>query len=317
MIRTEENCLFYAISQDDVGEVKQLLDNGADVNARSITGGYPLWYARDSEKSVEIAKLLIDAGTDVNGAFQLPGSEWHKGCTPLHKFASFCNIDLMSLLIKNGADVNVQNNVGITPFLFLCAYVQPDIKRYKIKEAMKLLVGNNANIHHKLINKGVIELAHGSGNFNVITELLKYDIDKTVNGEPLLFSMFDKVSYFKKFVNAGADINGTLKRGFVGGNLLFISINSDKLSITKFLIKKGIDITHQASNGQTPAICAAISKNKAQLLVLLEAGADPFIEDNCGKSAMDYLTKTDFKHDIEKVLLEKEVDADESLSMGL
>lgn len=62
---------------------------------------------------------------------------------------------------------------------------------------------------------------------------------------------------------------------------------------------------------------AAIKNNEKQFMVLLKAGADLFIEDCSGKSAMDYLTDTDFKHVIEKILLEKEIDEDESISLGL
>lgn len=305
----QANDLFYAISADDIEMVKCLLDNGIDVKVKPSLGGSPLWFVQNTEIGVEIASLLINAGADITIKDDFNG-------TALHRYSAFCNFELMSLAIKNGADVNMRNSAGITPFLALCAHREPGVESAKIKRAIELLINNRANIYENdITNKSAVDLAYCNDNFDVITELLSYDVDQAIDDSPLLFSMINNIPYFKEYVNAGADINQTTS---CGENILFGAIDGNKISLTRFLIKKGIDINHQNNVGQTPAMYAAIMHHKKQFLALLEAGADLFIEDKRGKSAMDYLTDTNFKHDIEKILLEKEMDdQDDSVSFGL
>ena len=127
--------LFDAIYNNRIKVANLLINNGADVNARSNYGQTPLFNA----KNVNTAKLLIDNGADVN-------ARDHYGQTPLfwergdHSFSmsscpndngknSTCYepingegkqyIDLVKLLIKNGADVNTKDLSGETPLFIL------------------------------------------------------------------------------------------------------------------------------------------------------------------------------------------------------
>jgi hypothetical protein len=57
-----------------------------------------------------LVKLLLDRGADANGADK-------NGNTPLMEAASHgCDRELMRLLIKAGAKINVTNGSGLTPF---------------------------------------------------------------------------------------------------------------------------------------------------------------------------------------------------------
>jgi len=89
--------------------VRYLLLKGADVNLPSQNGYnvYPL-HAAVSNNFEEIAKMLVEAGAEVN---VLQSSR----TTPLHTAAQNGNIELLILLLENGARVDIKNDFGKTP----------------------------------------------------------------------------------------------------------------------------------------------------------------------------------------------------------
>ena len=105
---SESPTIHEASSGGDIDMVKQLLDAGADVNAKDdLTGMTPLLDAVSSGKK-EVAALLIGKGADVNGKIAM-------GFTSLHNAAGSGRYEIVELLIEKGADVNEKNDFGITP----------------------------------------------------------------------------------------------------------------------------------------------------------------------------------------------------------
>ncbi|MEJ6982311.1 ankyrin repeat domain-containing protein [Pedobacter sp. P351] len=87
---------------------RYLLLKGAEVNACSKNGFnvYPIQSAV-AANNIEIAKILLEAGADVN-VRQI------SGVTPLHSAAQHGNIDLIILLLEAGANVNAVTEDGKT-----------------------------------------------------------------------------------------------------------------------------------------------------------------------------------------------------------
>ena len=89
----------------------KLLSLGVDVNARDVGGRTPLHYCNlnrgHNEVTLKMAARLIRAGADVNAKDRTGG-------TPLHYGAVACNIDVVKLLLANGADPDIQDNAGFT-----------------------------------------------------------------------------------------------------------------------------------------------------------------------------------------------------------
>ena len=81
---------------------------GADVNARDNYAQTPLYEAVQLGHK-DVAALLIQNGADVNA------KTYHDGPTPLHWAAYLGHKDLVALLMENGADVNAKDKVGKTP----------------------------------------------------------------------------------------------------------------------------------------------------------------------------------------------------------
>ena len=88
--------------------ISLLLDGGADINARSISGSTPLHLAA-SFQTAEIVALLLDRGADIN-------SRDMDGETPLHLAVRHNTSGVVELLLYRGADINARNNTGETPF---------------------------------------------------------------------------------------------------------------------------------------------------------------------------------------------------------
>jgi ankyrin repeat protein len=84
-----------------LGIIKQLIEKGADINARTSDGVTVLMATSDDPRSLNIAKLLIEKGADVN-------AKTFAGVTALFWAAQFDNYEMAKMLVENGADVNVK-----------------------------------------------------------------------------------------------------------------------------------------------------------------------------------------------------------------
>lgn len=93
-----------AAKSGDIGQIKQLLAEGADVNEPGLAT--PLFYAVQRNHT-DAARLLIERGADVNRA-----STWG---TPLHEAAKRGNAEIVALLLEKGADPTVTASKGMTP----------------------------------------------------------------------------------------------------------------------------------------------------------------------------------------------------------
>ena len=100
----------------DVAAVRQALAAGVDVdvvNGRAANGdggNTALWFAAQGPwaNGVEVARVLIEAGADVN-------KRCEHGRTALHMAAAWGHADVAQLLLENGADATIVDDEGMTP----------------------------------------------------------------------------------------------------------------------------------------------------------------------------------------------------------
>ena len=99
--------LHVASAHGHIEIVPILLKNGADVNARDI-GGKTALHLASRQGQTKIAQLLIDNGADVNAKSHFLDE------TPLHVASAHGHIEMVQLLIDNRADVNAKDSAGWT-----------------------------------------------------------------------------------------------------------------------------------------------------------------------------------------------------------
>lgn len=98
-----------AVVTGNIDALKQHINAGTNVNEKDPFGGSsPLISAAVFDKP-EMAKVLIDAGADIN--FQN-----NDGSTALHTAAFFCRLEIVKMLLDKGADKTIKNKFDDTAY---------------------------------------------------------------------------------------------------------------------------------------------------------------------------------------------------------
>jgi ankyrin repeat protein len=117
--------LLEAVQGNEIKKVKNLIAQGASVNARTEFGETPLHLAQ----SKEMAGFLLSKGADIHA------KDNEFGMTPLFNAPK----EIFKLLISKGADVNARSKKGLTPLAW-SAYGD-DLDR------IKLLISKGADVN--------------------------------------------------------------------------------------------------------------------------------------------------------------------------
>jgi len=121
--------LFNAIENNDVNEVKRLIEDGADLEARDERKRTAL-YVACSEGHLEIAKLLIENGADIE-------AKGYDNQTPLIAASIYNKIEIVKFLIKNGANIEATGFWDETALMLVTRLNKTFKKEYQ--EIVKIL----------------------------------------------------------------------------------------------------------------------------------------------------------------------------------
>jgi ankyrin repeat protein len=179
--------LVEAAKTGDVGQVRRLIDAGADVNAPAEHGLRPLLVAAH-HRHLDVVRALLAGGADVNYAGFSEG-------TVLVFAAETGNTELVSLLLDAGADANLALSEDGQMALHVAAFLDR-------KEVVPLLVRAGADVNRqtrsnagtnmfnggaKLWGETPLHFAAAYASPATIEALLAAGADKTVgnaHGEP-------------------------------------------------------------------------------------------------------------------------------------
>ena len=103
---TKHKSLISAVQKGDLITVKELLDNGSNVNKPDKDGYTPLHWAAQEGFS-QICNLLLERDADVN----LPDNE---GFTPLEVAVTKNQVGIVKKILESNANIHI-NRQGFTP----------------------------------------------------------------------------------------------------------------------------------------------------------------------------------------------------------
>lgn len=115
--------LIAATDMDSRELVTALLKHGAKVDGRDEDGNTALHYA----KSIQVAKLLVEARADLNAANST-------GITPLDAESEMGNFEIIKLLVENGARLDLKSKDGKTALDFA---KDEKVKAYLLSQGTK------------------------------------------------------------------------------------------------------------------------------------------------------------------------------------
>ena len=221
------------IQEGNIENVKLLLDQGVDINARDSNDFFPLLLAY-KKGNVEIMKLLLDKGADTELTFK------PYGFTILADAVHNYKDTMAKLLIEKGANVNVKlfdiapvaferlSRTDINIFnLLLSKGLDINIRNHR-NETILIHACYDCNYSIKIIKK-ILELN---------PDLLNAKDDKDNN--PLINAC--KIGYINLvnfLIEKGADI---LVKNKKNRSALSYAVKNGNFDVAKFLIEKGADI---------------------------------------------------------------------------
>jgi ankyrin repeat protein len=128
--------LHLAIREESVEIARMLIDAGADLDVQDTWGSKTPLHDAALWRRIEIARMLIDAGASVD-------VQDNDGWTPLHWAARYGQVEIVKMLIDAGADVNVQNENGFTPLHWAAIKGNEEIAQMLIDAGARKDIPNN------------------------------------------------------------------------------------------------------------------------------------------------------------------------------
>jgi ankyrin repeat protein len=216
---------------------------------------YELFTAVDSGES-EICESLIKKGADVDAR----NSNYH---TPLYNAAHQCNIDVVKVLLKNGASVNYKSqDTGETPLHAAAA----TSNFYDAPKTIKELLEHGANIDEKNVyGYTPLKVAISANDIEAIKTLITWgaNVDEKDNNENSILHSTPALlnpEIVKILVENGANPNA--KNNF-GSTPLHSATSLLAVETVEILLKNKAEVNAEDKAFRTPLMCSYSSGSPA------------------------------------------------------
>jgi hypothetical protein len=109
-VKAPEVDIHTAVITDNLDALRQHIAARSNINEKDPFGGSSPLISACVFGKPEAAKILIDAGADIN--FQN-----NDGATALHTSAFFCRKEIVAMLLEKSADKTIKDKFGSTPYM--------------------------------------------------------------------------------------------------------------------------------------------------------------------------------------------------------
>ena len=207
-----------------------------------------------ADENLDCLKVLLKYKADIEGKGDLcflnrrkPYFHWQL-CTPLCVAAAYGNLDILSFVLENGADINAAISTsarGLTPLMLAVQKYHSNAVNYLLEQ------GADVNLQDKA-GYTALHTAAACGNYNALRSLIYYGADVNArnryNRTPLMLAC--------QVVNKEAIHNfideHDLEKIYVQRSLChFICSNRNSFDAVTFLIDQGADVNLQDNNGHS------------------------------------------------------------------
>jgi ankyrin repeat protein len=296
--RNINNLLIKAVSFKNLKVFKFLLEKGADPNTKDNVSNKPLIIyimimGPNNITDIKRAmfQYLVDYGADINAIDEIDGS------TPLMTAVYTGDKEILKILYKHNADVNIKSNRGFTAFLYLKEQNLDFIKlflNYYPDIDVNEKNNNGENIIMLILKKYIPDLDKDiKERIEKVKYLLEWginiDIFDTSLESPLSYAIdnIKEIELISLLIEHQKNIN--LQNGHGRTPLMqLVSKSHASPGIVELLINHKADVNIQDKGGRTALmlLCGSSPSTIQIMKILIQAGADVNIQDKDGKTAL-------------------------------
>ncbi|MHC4212186.1 MAG: ankyrin repeat domain-containing protein [Planctomycetota bacterium] len=270
---------YWALSAGQNKVFSYLLNKGADVTAKTIDGR-TLLHQASKAGLIEFVKQLIAKGADIS--VKDKGGE-----TPLQHAASHGHKEVVKLLVAKGADVNVAAKNGTHPLGDAALAGHEDVVKLLIASGAD--VNLSAKIHNLTMYRGTaLHAAAYSGHSTIVDLLIAKGADVNINatnGTPLHLAARARLKVkddtcteiVGKLLAKGADVNAKDSRQ--GDTPLHNAARRGRCKAAELLIRAGADVNAKSKVGLTPLWYAKEKDHTETIDLLSRHGAVESLHD--------------------------------------
>ncbi|XP_005375061.1 PREDICTED: 2-5A-dependent ribonuclease [Chinchilla lanigera] len=272
--------LINAVENEDVSQIKQLLETGTDVNVQEEQGGWTPLHNAVQRGRKDIVEMLLHYGAD-------PRQRKKNGATCLIIAGIEGYVELLRFFLSKGADVNEYDANGFTAFM--------EAAWHGNVEALRFLYENGANVNLRRETKDDQKrLGKGGG-----TALM--DAARKGRSDVLRILLEEMGAAVHARDNMGRN---ALVRGIQG-------CPDEKVEeVTRLLLDHGADVCVRGEKGKTVLILAVEKRHAGLVQMLLEQEhVEIEAKDSEGRTALGVAVELNLK-EIVKLLCQKGASTD-------
>ena len=287
-----ETPLFSALKGDSYHVIKILLTFPENpfvyISKRDFLGNSPL-HICVKEKAYNSAKLLLSTA---NGNTTFVNLSNQRGSTALHEAATFGDVTMIKLLLAYNADINAQDNAGKSP-------LSSAILSSRMEASRLLLLSGSSPVQQDMYGvtplHEAISMVQNIYDKNVHLQIVK--MIRQAGGNPMARDAQGKTPFsmcLEKDVSLIEAVLGSDK--FLSDSdgrtpLHLAIIEGVKPTVLSFILTKGYPINKRDRQGETALFCAIDRLQVENSQLLFDSGSDPFISNNLGENVITLVFK--------------------------